>query len=168
MNYSFYLNIKRCVGCQACAVACMDQNDLNPEKEQNAWRQVFTFESGEFPVVKFTYISLSCMNCQDAPCLIICPTKAIKREDNTGIILVDAVRCIGCHSCSMVCPFGVPRFGRDGKMQKCCLCVDRVKRGMEPACVRTCPTKALQFGLLNELLNQEELKVVAKIADTTS
>ncbi|QGP91501.1 Anaerobic dimethyl sulfoxide reductase chain B [Neomoorella glycerini] len=168
MGYAIYLDVNRCVGCQACIVACMDQNDGETGKEQIAWRQVFVVERGEFPRVKVNYISLSCMNCQDAPCLMICPTRAISMEEYTGIILVDARRCIGCHSCALVCPFGVPRFGQDGKMQKCNLCIERIKQALEPACVRACPAKALQFGPVNELLHQVEGQVAARMADATS
>lgn len=164
MHYAFYLDVNRCVGCQACAVACMDQNDLEMEHGLDAWRQVFTVESGSFPDVKTNYISLSCMHCQDAPCLMACPTGAISREEHTGAVLVNSTLCIGCHSCSLACPFGIPRFGRDGKMQKCRLCIERVGAGLEPACVRTCPTRALKFGPANELAGQVETRAAVKLA----
>ena len=91
------------------------------------------------------------MHCEDAPCLLACPTGAIRREAGAQVVGVDAGLCIGCHSCSIACPFGVPRFGTDGKMQKCDLCNERLKCGLEPACVRVCPTRALRKGSPNVL-----------------
>lgn len=167
MTYAFYLDLSRCVGCQACAVVCMDENDLEEvERDQAAWRQVFAVESGTFPEVKVTYVSLACMHCQDAPCLMACPTGAITKKEGIGAILVDPALCIGCHSCSLACPFGVPRFGRDGKMQKCRLCEERVAVGLEPACVRACPTRSLKFGPVNRLAEQVESRTAAKLAQS--
>lgn len=166
MTYAFYLDLERCVGCQACAVACMDENDLDVERERVHWRQVFAVENGAFPEVKVTYVSLACMHCQDAPCLMACPTGAISKNQEIGAILVNPALCIGCHSCSLACPFGVPRFGPDGKMQKCRLCEERVAAGLEPACVRTCPTRALKFGPVNQLAEQVESRAAARLAQS--
>ncbi|WP_422393250.1 4Fe-4S dicluster domain-containing protein [Neomoorella humiferrea] len=98
------------------------------------------------------------------PCLSACPSGAIYREERVGAILVEPSICIGCHSCSLACPFGIPRFGEDGKMQKCRLCVERIEAGLEPACVRTCPTNALKFGSINQLAGQVEISAVTKLA----
>ena len=125
MDYSIYVDIKRCTGCQACVVTCMDQNDIKVEKGETSWRQVFRVEDGSYPETKVLYVPLACLHCQEAPCLIACPTGAIGKKE-TGTVFVNAALCIGCHTCSIVCPFGVPRFGYDGKMQKCTLCLERV------------------------------------------
>ncbi len=77
---------------------------------------------------------------------------------------MSAELCIGCHSCSISCPFGVPRFGKDGTMQKCDLCSVRLEYGMEPACVRACPTKALKQGDPNTLSMDVEKKAAARLA----
>lgn len=164
MDYAFYLDVKRCSGCQACTVACMDQNDLEVEHERDAWRRVFKMEENNFPEEKVTFISLACMHCQDAPCLIACPTGAISQDGETGMVHIRQELCIGCHSCSMACPFGVPRFGKNGKMEKCEMCAERVKHGLEPACVHICPTKALKFGPVNELTGQVEEKAAERLS----
>jgi anaerobic dimethyl sulfoxide reductase subunit B (iron-sulfur subunit) len=151
MNHALRLDLDRCVGCMTCAVACMDQNDLEVGGVPTAWREVFIVESGAFPEARIRYVSMACMHCEDAPCGAVCPTKAISRDAATQAVRVDATLCIGCHSCSIVCPFGVPRFGSDGSMQKCDLCSIRVENDLEPACVRACPNKALHHGDPNTL-----------------
>jgi Fe-S-cluster-containing dehydrogenase component len=149
MEYAIWIDITRCSGCQACAVACMDENDLDPEKGDRSWRQVFPVEEGTYPGAKISYVPLACTHCAPAPCIAACPTGAIMRLES-GTVVVNAAACTGCHQCLSICPFGVPCFGSDGKMQKCTMCADRVEAGIEPACVRTCPTKALRFGPLQE------------------
>jgi anaerobic dimethyl sulfoxide reductase subunit B (iron-sulfur subunit) len=151
MRYALRLDLDRCVGCMACAVACMDQNDLEVGAEPTAWRQVFAVQSGAYPEARIHYVSLACMHCEDAPCLMACPTGAISRDAATRAVKTNPELCIGCHSCSIACPFGVPRFGRDGTMQKCDLCSTRLEQGLEPACVRVCPSRALHYGDPNAL-----------------
>lgn len=168
MTMSFLLDVKRCSGCQACIVACMDQNDLFNKKSQDFWRQVHKIEAGCFPEAKISFISLACMHCQDTPCLLGCPTGAIFKDKETGMIGVRQEFCIGCHSCSLACPFGVPRFDDNGKMEKCQMCKERVDYGLEPACVYTCPTKALTFGDINELAQQVSGKAASRIVSAIS
>ena len=164
MSHAFYLDVDRCTGCFACAVACMDQNDLEIGPEPTAWRQVFAVETGAGSEARIRYVSLACMHCADAPCLIACPAGALQRDSGTGAVVVASELCIGCHSCSIACPFGVPRFGRDGVMQKCDLCSARLEHGLEPACVRVCPTKALRQGDPNELGLETERKAAGRLA----
>ncbi|MBC7293714.1 MAG: 4Fe-4S binding protein, partial [Thermoleophilia bacterium] len=85
-------------------------------------------------------------------------------EPGTRAVRVNAELCIGCHSCSIACPFGVPRFGQEGTMQKCDLCTVRLENGLEPACVRVCPTKALRQGDPNELGLAVEQKAAERLA----
>jgi Fe-S-cluster-containing dehydrogenase component len=105
------------------------------------------------------------MHCEDSPCVIGCPTGAATRDDRTGAIVVNKALCIGCHSCALACPFGVPRYDQDDKMQKCNLCIERVEVGLEPACVRVCPTAALKFESPNKLLELKESKFVGNIVN---
>lgn len=167
MSHAFYLDVDRCTGCFACAVACMDQNDLETGVEPIAWRQVFKVETGSGVDARLRYISLACMHCEDAPCLMACPTGAIRRQTGTRVVAVDAELCIGCHSCSIACPFGVPRFGKDGSMQKCDLCSVRLENELEPACVRVCPTRALRQGDPNTMGLALEAKAAERLATGT-
>ncbi len=166
MKYSFYFDAKRCSGCSTCMVACMDQNDIDVLRDNLSWRKVFQVEQPELPA-KVSYVSLSCMHCEDAPCMVACPTAAIYKEPETGAVLVRSELCIGCRSCSLACPFGAPRYGVDGKMQKCRLCVERVANGMEPACVSACPTQALKFGEANSFGDMAQGKYAKRIAALT-
>ena len=137
------LDMEKCSACGACAVACMDQNDIDPDSEL-PFRNVFCVDRRDSAGVESVGASLSCMHCADAPCVPACPSACLAKDAETGFTLYDNQNCIGCHSCAMACPFGVPSFNREGKMEKCDGCSVRLAHGMEPACVRVCPTGALR------------------------
>jgi anaerobic dimethyl sulfoxide reductase subunit B (iron-sulfur subunit) len=165
MEKTIYLDMGLCVGCGACAVACMDQNDTDLEKGQPAFRRIYKIEEGQFPNAAIRYLSAACMHCEDSPCVIGCPTGAITKDDRTGAVIVNKNLCIGCHSCALACPFGVPRYDHDERMQKCDLCSERVEAGMEPACVRVCPFGALKFETANKIQDAKETKFVGTIVN---
>ncbi len=145
MKYIFDLNTDHCVGCGACAVACMDQNDTDVQNGDQPFRTVCTLEQEYKGEVEWSYMSVACMHCDDAPCIKACPCGCLFKDPETNFTLCDNTNCIGCHSCSMACPFGAPKFNEEGKMVKCDGCVDRVKAGMQPACVKVCPFDALKL-----------------------
>ncbi|MGW8192684.1 MAG: 4Fe-4S dicluster domain-containing protein [Desulforhopalus sp.] len=133
---------KLCSGCMACVVACRDQNDLHAGGV--TFRTVSRHEQGPYPAIVI-FRSTACLNCRKASCLQICPTGALFRHTDDGVVDVDRSLCTGCLSCAEVCPVGAPKLADDGKMAKCDLCRIRVRHGMEPACVHTCTTGALSF-----------------------
>lgn len=145
------LDTHRCSACGACAVACMDQNDIDP-RQSAPFRSSFCVETVGPDGDKRTYLSMACMHCADAPCIAACPSACLYKDADTGFTLFDNRNCIGCHSCAMACPFGAPSFNKDGKMVKCDGCADRVAHGLEPACMRVCGQHALS------LVNEEEYK----------
>lgn len=140
----FDLDPQKCTACCACVLACMDQNDIDSAHGQHPLRNALELEGKNkdgTPV--FSYLSVGCMHCEDAPCVMSCPVGCLWKDTETGLTLYNNAACIGCHSCAMACPFGAPSFGADGRMIKCDGCIDRLRAGMIPACVRVCPTGAL-------------------------
>jgi anaerobic dimethyl sulfoxide reductase subunit B len=156
-QYAFSFDVSRCSGCMACTVACQDQNDFASD-EIVAFRHVTKYEEGEYPTPRILYFSLSCQHCGDAPCLTVCPTGAISREREDGVVLVDRDLCVGCHSCELACPFGAPKFPENGKMAKCDLCYIRHENDLKPACVRVCPAQALDVGPIEDLSKRKAEK----------
>jgi DMSO reductase iron-sulfur subunit len=156
-QHAFSFDVSRCSGCMACIVACQDQNDFVAD-DIVAFRHVTRYEEGRYPAARIFYFSLSCQHCGDAPCLTVCPTGAIFREEEDGAVLVNRDLCVGCHSCELACPFGAPKFPGDGKMAKCDLCRLRSQHDLKPACVRVCPARALDIGPIEELSKRKAEK----------
>ena len=161
----FDLDLDRCVGCFACAVACLDQNTVEVYDDSVRFREVFTIDTDVTGNEKISYVSLACMHCEDPACVMGCPTGAISKDEATGLIIVDTSICIGCHSCAMACPNSAPKFDSDGKLSKCKGCIERVEYGLEPACVRVCPTKALKFDTEENIEKLKKNKMLRKIVN---
>ena len=149
-QYGFYFDAGRCIGCRSCVVACKDWND-NKAAESVYWRRVTTVESGKCPNVRLSNQSLSCMHCAKPACVAACPAKAIAKRFEDGIVVVDQSKCKGCQTCGKACPYGAPKYGADGKMQKCDLCLDKVKQGKKAECDLACTGDAIYAGPLSEL-----------------
>jgi Fe-S-cluster-containing dehydrogenase component len=144
MQKSFIFDLNKCTGCQACQIACVIENELEPER---SWRQIHTFNEQRLPGIPLFHLSLACNHCLDAPCMKYCPALAYSRETNTGAVLINEESCIGCKYCSWVCPYDAPKFDHfSGVMTKCTFCHHRLQDGLEPACVALCPTGVLQIG----------------------
>ena len=137
------LDLSKCCGCGACAIACMDQNDIDLSTGVRPFRSVFRQETRS--TGRIEYYSMSCMHCDNAPCVTACPSGCLFKDEETGLTLYDNTNCIGCHSCAMACPFGAPTFGPDNKMRKCDGCMDRIRAGLKPACVKGCTFDALSL-----------------------
>jgi len=160
----FYMSSQRCVQCHSCQVACKSVHgvELGP-----TWRKVLNYWEGEFPHVANHTISISCFHCAHPACLEICPSGAISKREEDGVVVVDRDECVGCRNCEQACPYGAPQFGIDGKMQKCDLCLDRRSEGNQPACVATCPGDALAFGDIAELEQLAKKKHALKLTGKT-
>jgi formate dehydrogenase iron-sulfur subunit len=162
-----YIDTTTCIGCKACEAACVEWNDLRavdtqqvgtyqtlPELDANFWNLIrFNEQPTSDDGLMWLMRKDQCMHCADPGCLAACPAPgAIVQYDN-GIVDVDPAQCIGCGYCATGCPFDVPKFSKkSGKMAKCTLCVDRVEVGLEPACIKACPTGCLQFGTKEEMV----------------
>lgn len=182
----FLTDTTLCIGCKACEVACKQWNGL-PEDgivlsgasydntlrfSSTTWRHVKFVEkvpsfSGSVPSLtapgSWLMLSDVCKHCQRAGCMDACPTGAIARTE-FGQIFIQPDICNGCGYCVPACPFGVVALEHDsGIAQKCTLCYDRLKDGLEPACAKSCPTDSIQFGTLSEL----KLRAHKRVEDLT-
>jgi sulfite dehydrogenase (quinone) subunit SoeB len=160
------IDLDICVGCHACVVACKGWNDaaqpsgLNDADPQGAnpegafLNRVHSYEiQPEQGPARLAHFPRSCLHCDDAPCVTVCPTGASYKRREDGIVLVNEIDCIGCGLCAWACPYGAREMDPVEKvMKKCTLCVDRIysetlpEEDRIPACVRTCPTNARHFG----------------------
>lgn len=163
-QYGFYIHTDRCVQCHACELACKSWNGLQPGVR---WRKVVDIWYGRFPKVGNLTVSFSCMHCERPTCMHACPEKAISKRMEDGIVTVDPQKCAGCRTCESACPFQIPQYGKNGIMQKCHMCLDRLAQGSEPSCVVTCPGKALQFGTMESLLKISALKSGERLPAST-
>jgi len=140
------IDMKRCVGCAACVVACQTENEV-PDGYCRDW--IVQETSGRFPVLGLEIRSERCNHCSDPPCVPPCPTGASHVEPG-GFVLVDHDLCTGCKACIAGCPYDARYVHPDGYVDKCTFCQHRVREGRPPACVSTCPTFAMTFGDLDD------------------
>lgn len=153
----FFIEQNRCIGCKACQAACKDKHDLEVGQ---LWRRVIETEGGNYLEDQaaihaniFAYwTSIGCNHCADPACVKNCPTGAMSKRAEDGIVVHDDNKCIGCRMCEWSCPYGAPQFNpKTGKVGKCDYCLDFFQEGQDPACVSACPMRALHAGNLDEL-----------------
>ena len=146
MRYRFVLHSDLCCACSSCQIACIDQNDLDPVRGESSFRKALSLESMDGNgTVDYYYGSVSCLHCEDAACINACPKHCIVRDPHTGFVICNNAGCIGCKLCYQACPYHIPQFRpSDGRMVKCNGCNERVKRGLQPDCVKACPFSALE------------------------
>lgn len=168
-RYAMTVDMRRCVGCSACVLACAAENDV-PEGYCRDW--IVHEIHGVFPDLRQEIRSERCMHCSNPPCVEVCPTGASLIGEG-GIVLVEEDKCTGCKACVASCPYDARYVHPKGHVDKCTFCIHRVKRGDQPACVTVCPTRALTFGDLNDpdsavskLLSSRDHKVLLPEAGT--
>jgi len=172
------IDVSKCIGCKACQVACSEWNDLRETVGTNigTYENPHDLSAETWTLMRFSEIERAtdegtrlewlirkdgCMHCADPGCLKACPAPGAIVQYSNGIVDFHQENCIGCGSCITGCPFDIPRLSKkDGKAYKCTLCSDRVAVGLEPACVKTCPTGAITFGSKADMIEQAEERVV--------
>ncbi|WP_298431544.1 4Fe-4S dicluster domain-containing protein [uncultured Jannaschia sp.] len=171
------IDLDTCVGCHACVTACKGWNTQNygaPLSDQDPYgdasgtflNRIHAFQVAPDPMLadhvpprlaQTVHFPKSCLHCDDAPCVTVCPTGASYKRAEDGIVLVNEDACMGCGLCAWACPYGAREADEAaGVMKKCTLCVDRIYNetlpevDRQPACVRTCPAGARHFGDLSD------------------
>lgn len=145
-RYEFRHDTARCTKCYACEIACQQWHNIPAGTIK--LRHVTEEVRGTFPNVKRIFHSVTCRHCKDAACIAACPENAISRREEDGIVTVDTSKCNGCQVCLDACPFGIPQFDKAGIMRICDMCPDRLAAGKTPICSEACPTKALEWVIL--------------------
>jgi molybdopterin-containing oxidoreductase family iron-sulfur binding subunit len=174
MRYGMAIDLKRCIGCHSCSVACKSNNNL-PNKIW--WNRVLTVggegidcASGTYPNAQIAHLPINCQHCENPPCVAACPTGASYKREEDGIVLVDYDQCIGCRLCMVACPYNARSFNwqepeyyvdhavgdadapvhQFNTVEKCTFCVNRLARGEEPACMELCLGRARTWGDLDD------------------
>ena len=146
-RWAMVVDLRRCVGCRACTVACKSENNV-PDGVFRTWLRFE--EVGEYPNTRPRYLPVFCNHCDNPPCVPVCPVLATYKRDD-GLVLIDYEKCIGCGYCIQACPYGARHLNPIQKTaDKCTLCVHRLEAGQKPACVTTCIGGALTVGDLND------------------
>jgi formate dehydrogenase iron-sulfur subunit len=161
-----------CIGCKACEVACQEWNDQEftlgtfdgsyqtmPDLAPNFWNLIKFNEADRNGQISWLMAKYQCMHCADPGCLRACPAPGAIVQLRNGIVDFNHDNCIGCGYCITGCPFDVPRLSpKTKKVYKCTLCSDRTAVGLEPACIKACPTNCLTFGARDELLRTADAR----------
>jgi formate dehydrogenase iron-sulfur subunit len=153
------IDITRCVGCGACSQACAEANNL-PQEEATE------LSATHYTVVKrlkedTVYLRRLCMHCERPTCVSVCPVGAFTKMD-TGAVLYDENKCLGCRYCIQACPFEVPRYEWGSlapRVQKCKMCYERVSSGKQTACAEACPAEATMFGDRDTLIAEARSRI---------
>jgi formate dehydrogenase iron-sulfur subunit len=168
------IDVSRCIGCKACQSACMEWNDLRapvgvfnhsytnpPDLDDQTWCLMRFNEVEIDGALQWLILKDGCLHCSDPGCLRACPAPGAIVQHENGIVDFSEENCIGCGDCISGCPFNIPRLRKeDSRVYKCTLCSDRITVGLEPACIKACPTQALSFGAKEDLLAQAHHRLV--------
>ncbi|MCL6430713.1 MAG: 4Fe-4S dicluster domain-containing protein [Anaerolineae bacterium] len=177
MSKAMLIDTTRCTACRGCQVACKQWNDLPAEKTRNlgSYQNPYRLSAYTWTIIQmreveyegrlfWSFLKRQCMHCLHPACVSACPVGAMHKLPD-GPVLYNDARCIGCRYCMTACPFRIPRFEWDkpvGYIRKCHFCFDRLAEGLMPACVKTCPTGALQFGEREEMIALAEQRLKAQ------
>ena len=157
MSKAILTDITMCIGCAECVIACKREYNL-PRDVPRVWQKQDGLSASNWTAIVSRppgrHVRLQCRHCLEPACAAACPVGALHMTD-TGAVVYDQHKCLGCRYCMMACPFGIPRYDWDRAVpyvRKCIMCFDRLRHGQQPACTAACPTKATIFGERDALL----------------
>ncbi|MDR1421572.1 MAG: 4Fe-4S dicluster domain-containing protein, partial [Coriobacteriales bacterium] len=175
MRLGFVIDTGRCIGCHTCSITCKIENNI---PDTNSWNRILTIggnvldtPAGVYPNVTMSFIPLACQHCENPACTRVCPVGATYKREEDGVVIQDYDKCIGCRMCIAACPYtGVRSFNWEEPtysidvvlgdrevpthqkhvVEKCTMCVHRLAKVEEPACISACPARARYFGDLDD------------------
>lgn len=174
MHYAMAIDVKTCIGCHTCSVACKQANNL---PNNIWWNRVLTIGSEEmdtaagiYPNNQMQFLPVNCQHCENPSCVKACPVSATYKREEDGIVIQDYDKCIGCRMCMVACPYNARSFNwskpeyyvehavgdidapvhQYNVVEKCTFCVNRIARGEVPACMELCPGRARYWGDLDD------------------
>lgn len=184
MTVAVLYDANRCIGCRGCQIACKQWNENDeaipteengvlsknwgsyenpPQLSSKTWTRIRFTELEYKEKLYWVFTKLQCMHCEHPACIAACPVGALTKTAE-GPVIYDDNKCFGCRYCMVACPFGIPTFEWDDPLpwiRKCTFCVERLNEGLEPACVKTCPTNALELGEREELIKKARQRISA-------
>lgn len=149
-QYGLVFDLRRCIGCHTCSIACKMENKL----EVGSWIKVLTnsgtamdMPTGKYPALSLSWQPITCMHCQNPPCLKACPVEGAIYKRPDGVVLIDKEKCTACQLCAPACPYDSIQFNaQTGYAEKCTLCSHRIDQGLLPFCAKECVWEAIRFG----------------------
>lgn len=174
MRYGMAIDLKRCIGCHTCSVACKSANNL---PNNIWWNRVLTIggetmdtPAGTYPNNQLQYLPVNCQHCENPSCVKACPVGATYKREEDGIVIQDYDKCIGCRMCMVACPYNARSFNwskpeyyvdfplgdydapvhQYNVVEKCTFCVNRIARDEKPACMELCIGRARYWGDLDD------------------
>lgn len=162
-DYYLLQDAERCIGCASCEVSCKQNKSLTVGPALCKNMSVGPVEVQGMPRVRFVF--MPCFHCEEPWCLNVCPSGAIQKRKEDGIVFIEPSLCIGCKSCITACPWGACQWNpATNKAVKCDYCKDRVDKDLKPACVTRCLTECLSFGQAVELPDDRRRRFAQAVA----
>jgi len=163
-KWTMIIDVNRCTGCQSCVIACKAQNKTATDQFNT---KVLSLEDGNYPESRVIFTPVQCNQCENPRCVPACPLKATYKLPN-GIVVTDWDKCESYSACVPACPYGARFLDKRhaNKVDKCDFCLNRLEKGLLPACVEACEANARIFGDMNapvgefaEYLKRKDLTV---------
>ena len=156
MKGAIVVNVRQCQGCRSCELACAVEHSRSRQLVEAIHETPRPVSRVSVEAGAGFAVPLQCRQCEHAPCVTVCPTRALHRDDPETPVLLDHDLCVGCQACVVACPFGVIELDEASRVIiKCDQCFERVGRGELPACVEACPVRALDYRSLDEVTREK-------------